>query len=340
MLFRFRLFAKVYYAIGIIVAIIFIGTFGFMWIEGWTFVEAFYMTIITITTVGFGEVHPLDTGGRMFAIGLILTSFGTFAYAISAITTYLVGGEYRVYFREYKSRKEVDKLENHTIICGYGRVGKQAALELEAHNKPYVVVEKDDDAVLDLKTHGNLRVINGDATDDESLIKAGIERAAALITAMPSDADNLFIVVSARAHNPNLTIVSRAITSTTIKKLRMAGANNVIMPDQLGGSHMASLIITPDVIEFLDHISIRGRAETNLEEINFSELPHDERLQTIGDIDRFYNVGCRIIGYKTALGDFVVNPGAKTELIPKSKLFVLGTPVQIELLNSVLGIKS
>lgn len=338
MLLNFRRFSKVYYALGIILLIVVVGTVGFSWFEHWTIAEAFYMTIITIATVGFEEVHPLSDGGRMFTVFLILTSFGTFAFAISAITTYVASGEYRVYFRDYKTSKKIEKLENHTVVCGYGRVGKQAAIELQAHAQTVVVIERDAAVADQLREETSALVVVGDATDEESLVKAGVDKAKALITAMPSDAINLFVVVSARALNPELTIISRAEYLSTVKKLKLAGADNVIMPDQLGGSHMASLVVTPDVLEFLDHISVSGEAETNLEEIQVSDLPANAGLKTVGDLTRKFHSGCLVLGYKTATGEYVVNPGTGTELVPNSKLFVLGTPTQIHELNAVLGL--
>lgn len=342
MLFNFRLFAKVFYAISLLALIILVGTVGFTLIEeDYSLFDAFYMTIITISTAGFQEVGPngLSNAGRLFTAFLIITSFGTFAYAVSAITSYLVGGEYRRYFKQYRLKKILDNIESHVIVCGLGRVGKQATYELGVHGNQFVVIEEDEDVVDKHRTEfPDYTFMEADATVDDTLIAAGIMKASALITTLPKDADNLFVVLSARELNPNLKIISRASSSTSIKKLRRAGADNVIMPDKVGGSHMASLVTTPDVMEFLDSIRIEGLNDVNLEEVSFSELPADFKYKTIEELNARKITGCNIIGFRTAEGEYLINPAPDTAVIPNSKLFVLGTPDQIQKLNSILGI--
>ncbi|MCG8573963.1 MAG: potassium channel protein [Flavobacteriales bacterium] len=310
-----------------------------MLVEGWTFFESFYMTIITVSTVGFNEVHGLSDAGKLFTSFLIITSFGTFAYAVSAITAYIVGGEYRQYFHEYKTIKRVEKMENHTIVCGFGRVGKSAAHDLQFYKKEYVVVEHDTSITEDPQYENAF--ITGDSTDDLVLVKAGILDASAIITALPKDSDNLFVVLSARELNPKLKIISRASSYSSMRKLRIAGADNVIMPDTVGGAHMASLIVNPDVMEFLDLIKVQGKSAINLEEITFQELPEELQYTTIGDIQARTSdeVGCNVIGYRSPDGEYTINPPKGTKILPNSKLFVLGNPDQIRTLNSIFGIK-
>jgi voltage-gated potassium channel len=338
-LFNFRLFSRVLYAIAILGLIIVIGTVGYMVVEGWGLLDSFFMTIITVSTVGFHEVQPLSDLGQIFTAFLIITSFGTFAYAISAITTYLVGGEYKKYFIEYKLNKELEKLENHVIVCGYGRVGKQAVVELKAYGQQFLVVEQNPALIEKHSGDQDVVFLEGDATAEDLLEKAGIDGAKAIIVTLPKDADNLFAVLTARELNPKLKIISRASSRSSINKLKFAGADNVIMPDGIGGAHMASLVITPDVIEFLDHISIHGDTDINLEEISFSKLPPDFQYKTIGELNARKITGCNIIGYKTAGGDYVINPSPDLEVIPNSKLFVLGSPNQIQSLNKILGVQ-
>ena len=321
--------------------VIFVGTLGFYLIEPkYTLFDSFFMTIITVSTVGFHEVHALSDLGRLFTSFLIITSFGTFAYAVSAITSYLVGGEYKTYFREYQLNRELEKVTNHVIVCGFGRVGKQAAADLAAHNREFLVMESDDSIVEEnrLQEDSHYHFVAGDATVDEHLLKAGIKRASALITTLPKDSDNLFVVLSAKELNPKLRIISRASSQSSVRKLKIAGADNVIMPDRVGGAHMASLVVTPDVVEFLDHISVQGDNHINLEEISFNELPENFQFKTIGELNARQITGCNIIGFKTAGGEYLINPAADTEVIPNSKLFVLGDPEQITKLNKVLGI--
>lgn len=291
------------------------------------------MTIITMSTVGFQEVHPLSEEGRLFTAILILFSIGTFAYGISAITTYFVAGEYKEVLRLSRIQSRMDSLENHVILCGYGRVGRQSALELAAHGQPFVLIEQDE-VELDNGDLSELIVVHrGDATQDKVLIDAGIKRARALITTLPNDADNLYVVLSARELNNNLTIITRSSKLQSVKKLRIAGADNVIMPDTLGGAHMASLVVTPDVIEFLDHISIGGDAEINLEEVCYQDLPESMEVETLGELLEKNVFGVNIIGYKNQDGSFIINPGPETRLTPHSKFFVLGNKDQIRRLN-------
>lgn len=337
MLFNFTYFKQIYVAFFILFLIIVTGTTGFIWIEDYTFAEAFYMTIITVSTVGFREVKPPSQLGMYFTSFLIITSFGTFAFAISSITKYLASGEYKTYFRDYKVNKEINKIKDHVIICGYGRNGKQAVNTLVAHKTKFIVIEQEDHLIQQLQGESKLYV-QGDATDETVMNIAGLRDAKALITTLPKDSDNLFVVLTARQLNPKLTIISRASADNSDKKLRMAGADNVIMPDRVGGQHMASLVVTPDVVEFLDHISIQGKGEINLEELEFDNLPDNFKNKTIGELNSRYHTGCSIIGFKTPEGEYIINPGPKIELIRGSKLFVLGNAEQIQKLNEIFQV--
>ncbi len=294
------------------------------------------MTITTIGTVGFREVHEPTVGMQYFIIFLIITGFGTFAYALTTITSYLLSDEFRQSYRSSSTMSAINNLNGHVIICGYGRNGRQAAHVLKNHGKRFVVIEEKKE-VTDTLTHKHSDlVLHGDATQDEVLEKAGISRACAIITTLPMDADNLFIVLTARSLNSNLTIISRASDDNSDKKLKKAGADNVIMPDKIGGAHMASLVLKPDVIEFVDHITGQGGPDINLEEITFENLPEHLRNKTIRDLEIRNKSGANIVGFKTAKGDFIINPNADTQLIPEGKLFVLGTPEQISALKLLL----
>ncbi|MGV6860333.1 MAG: potassium channel family protein [Putridiphycobacter sp.] len=338
---HFKFFSKLYYALGLILAIVFTGTIGFMIVEGWSALDSLYMTVITVSTVGFSEVYELSDAGKMFTTFLIVTSFGTFTYAVSAVTTYIIGGEYVKYYKDLKTMKNLENLFDHTIVCGYGRVGKQAAHDLRFYKNQYVIIERDSEIALNEEDDNNIFnevFVKGEATDDNILVRAGVKKAKALITALPKDADNLFVVLSARELNPNLKIISRASSYSTMRKLRIAGADNVIMPDTVGGAHMASLVINPDVMEFLDLIQVSGKATVNLEEINFQQLPEDLKYCTISDLKNKAMTGCNVIGYKSHEGSYIINPPDMTKITPGSKLFVLGNPEQIKALNQKFGI--
>ncbi|HEY4799930.1 MAG TPA: potassium channel protein [Bacteroidia bacterium] len=330
----FRQFSRLYLPLAVLLLILVIGIIGFISIEHFTFIEAFYMTIITVATVGFTEVHPLSDAGRIFTSFLIITSFGTFAYAITSITRFILDGEFRDYLKAKRLNTELAKLENHVIICGYGRNGKQAARVLKSHGQRFVVIEQKEEPMQAMIEKYPQLVIKGDSTQDEILIQAGIHRARALITTLPVDADNLFIVLSARALNPKLNIIARASNDNSDKKIKVAGADHVIMPDMVGGAHMASLVMKPDVVEFIDYIT-GVSVDINLEEITFEKLPADFKNKTIRELEVRNKSGANIIGFKTAEGEYIINPSPETVLIPHAKLFALGTSDQIKKLKEI-----
>ena len=207
----------------IIFLLLVIGTMGYHFIDSYSFFDGFYMTIITIATVGYGEIHPLSTAGRIFTSFLIITSFGTFAYAISMFTKFVIDGEIQLYFKERKLNKLLSELKDHVIICGYGRNGFQATQVLQRHNQKFVVIDKLNEEAFESKPKHLL--LYGDATSDELLIRAGIKQAKAIIITLPNDADNLFICLSALNLNPKLTIVSRASEDSSDAKLQIGRAH-------------------------------------------------------------------------------------------------------------------
>jgi voltage-gated potassium channel len=320
--------SKLYKTLFLFFTILAIGVTGYMILSGDTFVNALYMTVITITTVGFGEVHPLSPEEKIFTIFLILTSIFIFGYIVSSFTEYIISGQLFKQLKLKKVQKTIEKLEGHTIVCGFGRNGKQAIVKLKNYQKEYVVIERNKNLIEKLDTEEILNV-EGDATTDEILIKAGIKRAKNLITALSSDADNLFVVLSARQLNKDCTIISRASKESSYSKLKIAGADNVIMPDKLGGNHMASLVVTPDVIEFVDRLTIEGETTANLEEIAVNELPKMYLNKTILDLDLRKKTGCTVIGFRTPDKDYIINPDASIKLVADTHLIVLGRPEQI-----------
>jgi len=294
----FYYFRKLYLAGGLLLVIIVGGTIGYMVVDPrYGFLDALYMTVNTVGTVGFREVYPLTPQGQVFTIFLVITGFGTFAFAVSSLTSYVLNGEFREYYRTIRKVNAIEKLSGHVVICGYGRNGRQAAHILKKHDRRFVVIENSKE-IVDSITHRYADlVLEGDATQDEVLMKPGISRASAIITTLPTDADNLFIVLSARAINPRLTIISRASDDNSDKKLKIAGANNVIMPDKIGGAHMASLVLKPDVIDFIDHITGQGGPDINLEEITFENLPEPLRNRTIRELEIRNKSGANIVGF-------------------------------------------
>ncbi|MEP1489331.1 MAG: potassium channel protein [Algibacter sp.] len=325
---------KIYTAIFLLVIMLLIGVSGYMIISGYSWIDALYMTVITMTTVGFGEVVPLDNQSKIFTIFLILASVVIVGYALSIITEYILSKDHIEELKHKKMQKKIESFKNHVVVCGYGRNGKQTVRKLSAHNQSFVVIEKNKELEERLQ-FDNVPYVIGNANEDEVLLQAGIERASSFISALPSDADNLFVVLSTRQINKNINIISRASHESSYEKLKFAGANNVILPDKIGGDHMASLVVVPGLMEFIDNLSIVGKSNINIEEVAVEKLySTNDTIKTIKDLDLRKKTGCTVIGYKDEKGDYVVNPEAELELAPNSKIIVLGRPEQIDALNS------
>ena len=328
--------SKIVWALSLMVLILLIGVIGYRFLSNYSWIEAIYMTIITVTTVGFAEVKPLDANAKIFTVFLIVTSVFIFGFAISVITEYLLGRNSLQILKRKKVKKRIDSLSNHVVVCGFGRNGMQAADRLTAYKKPFVVIERDKEVIE--RHEEEILFVEGDANEDEVLLEAGIERAQYLITAVPDDAENLFIVLTARQLNKNLFIISRASQVTSQKKLQFAGADKVIMPDKIGGDHMASLVVMPDLITFMDKLSVEGEHTTNLEEVEIEDFTNQMDCSSLRDLDLRKKTGCTIIGYIEPDGNYIINPEADLQLQPKGKVIVLGRPEQIRKLNQMFQI--
>ena len=324
---------KIVFAVLLLLLVFLIGAMTFTFAFGFSIVDAIYMTIITISTVGFKEVEPLTNAEKLFTSGLIVSSIFIMGYALAVFSEYILSRNNFGNLIQKRVEKKIRKMNNHVIVCGYGRNGQQAVHKLLAYKQPFIVIEKDEEVVE--KYYSELvSFVLGNANEDEVLKKAGIEKASTLISALPNDADNLFVVLSARQLNKDLKIISRATEETTLKKLKLAGANNVIMPDRIGGDHMASLVVTPDLIEFLDNLSVSGDDDSmNVEQVPFSKVCPEGKEMAIKDLDLRKETGCSIIGYKTPDGEYIVNPEPSLVLKRGSKLILIGRPQQIEKLK-------
>ena len=309
-----------------------------MVIEKFSFLEAVYMTTIAVTTTGFSEVRPLSDVGRLFTTFLLILSWGAFALIIARITQYVISGEINRYFKTRRIMASIEKMNKHIIICGFGRNGQQAAHTLKIHNEPFVVIEINSE-MLDkiLIEHADLLYVRGDGTEDDVLVRAGIHRAKALITTLPVDAENLFVVLSAKALNPKLQIISRASQTTTIDKLKKAGADSVIMPDKIGGAHMATLVSKPDVVEFIDYLSGEEGESINMESVAYEQLPQEIKDSSLHNIMGWKKTGVNCIGIKTPDGKFVINPPEDILITPGMKVIVLGTRQQIQKMKGNIG---
>jgi len=328
--------SRLYLALGLLVFSFAVGVAGFMGLEHYSLVDAFYMTVITASTVGFGEVHPLSDLGRLFTSFYILFNLLVVAYLVSVLTTYIFDGELRHLFRMIRADQEIKAFRDHVIVCGFGRNGYKAYDELRHSGTRAVVVEQNQ-ALLNAAAeagHRQIPAVLGDATTETALRQAGIEHARALITALPKDADNVFVALTARELNPRITIIARASARSSVSKLISAGANSVVMPDEIGGSHMANLIIRPEVIKFLDMISGLDPNKLRLEELPYHELKPTLRGRSIRELDVRSRTGATIIALRRGEGgDLEVSPAADYRTAAGDVLLVLGNEAQIQALH-------
>jgi voltage-gated potassium channel len=324
-----------YFSIAFLVGIVIIGVTGFAFFEGWSFTNAFFMTIQTVSTVGYGPPEDLSAHGKLFASVLIIISVGFYAFAVTTLARNIVSGEFRNYFKYTKVTRDIEKLENHVIVIGFGRNGSQSVLELNNHKIPVVVIESREEKIKEIQQIPNLLYIHDDPSSDEVLLRAGIKSAKALISVLPTDEENLFVVLTSRELNRNIAIISRAINPNTIKKLKIAGASYVIMPDKISGQQMAKMIAQPHAIEFLDYLLLEHSKDFSLGELYLSKLDPDN-LVTLGQLSERCKVFLNIIGIKRSNGNYLVNPGPETSLVSSDILFVLGRPVDIEAFKKVI----
>ncbi len=324
---KWQVYKQVLLPAGLMAGLIIAGTLGFIIIEHYGLLDAVYMTVITIATVGFHEVRELSTAGRIFTILLILTSLGLVTYYITLLTHLFIDGSWLKQFKQYKKHKLIATMENHVIVCGYGRNGKKATETLFENKVEFVVIEKDFEK-MNADELPDYHFIDGDGTKDEILIEAGINKAKALITTLPDDAANVFVVLSARQLNKNITIISRAGDDSSVKKLKIAGANNVIMPDKLGGTQMASLVLIPDVHEFISMLSLQHN-----DEFMITEIVVDKNFN-LGELDIWKTTGCTVLGVKQGDGKYYKNPTADYNIKHNERIIVMGSKLQVDTLKT------
>ena len=311
------------------------GILGYMVFEGWRFSDALYMTVITLTTVGYREVRPLDESGQLLTMLLLITGVGTLFYAAVTSVELVVEGTVRGYFGRRRVKAQIRKLSGHYILCGYGRVGRQVAREFKADDVPFVIVEQDPEVLEECMSAGYLALL-GEAADDEVLMEAGILDAGGLVAAVDSDADNVFVVLSARKLNQKLHIVARASSDETAAKLEIAGADRTLSPYAVGGRRLAALATQPLVVDFLDVVT-RGEKgiEFRLEEFS---VPADSTMvdHTIGELNIGERTGAIVLAVRTTEGNFDTTPSADDRLHAGDTLIVLGSREQVERLERLM----
>lgn len=300
---------------------------GYMLIEGWPFLDALFMTVITLTTVGYREIHPLSTAGQIFTIGIIVIGVGGMLYTLTAAMAYVVEVQFPGLVGRRRMSERIAKLRSHYIVCGYGRVGEFIAQELARERAPFVVVDANEEALARCQANGNPCVL-GDATADETLKAAGIERARGLVAALDSDEKNVYVVVSARVLKPDIFIVARATSPDAEGKLRRVGANRVLAPYATAGRRMATLLLRPLVADFLDTVMHSERLELLLEEFAVSENSSMVN-RTIAEMAVRTRIGAIILAIQRKDGSIVSAPAGDTHIEAGDKLVVLGTRAQL-----------
>ncbi|MEM6343134.1 MAG: potassium channel protein [Bacteroidota bacterium] len=323
-------FQKVYGSLVLLLATSIIGIIGFHLIEGYNWLDAAYMTVITMSTVGFGTLGELSGGGKLFSIFLITISAGIFVYAITTISTFVIEGEFQHFFKKYQVNKQIEKLSEHIIICGLGRNGREVARELGAQETAYLIIEENEEVIQEFLEHEpEALILQGDATHDDVLENANIDKAKGLITALSTDAENVFITLTAREMNPRIKIVARASQESSVSKLRRAGANEVIIPNLLGGRKMANVLTRPALVEFLEMVSGDSRVNKLHLEVVSCEA-HDMLVgKTLAELNLRSKTGVLVLGRKTANLPVELNPSAHKQLDSKDRLFIIGTNEQL-----------
>jgi voltage-gated potassium channel len=322
---------RLIWSIGALVAIVIIGVIGYMAIEGWTFLDAIYMTITTITTVGFREVQPLSEAGRIFTMVLIIFGVGGALYVLTSIMGYILEGQFGLTMGRRRMKNRISRLKEHFILCGYGRVGQEIAQAFSEEGVPFVVIANNEQHVARAEKEGYLCLF-GDATSDEVLKEAGVERAHGLVAAVGTDTDNTFITLSARELRPDLFIEARSSSPESEGKLRRAGADRVISPHAIGGRRMAMLALRPAVVDFIDTVTYGRGRELELENVDVAGgSPLVGRTMT----QARSKDGITVLAMRKKSGKLLANPPGEEIIEDGDRLIVIGTKKRLSALESL-----
>jgi voltage-gated potassium channel len=320
---------RVRLGLALLFVVLLAGTLGYV-LLGFSVLDAAFQSAVTVTTVGLGPLRPLDDAGKAFTIALVLVGTGTAIYTFTVALEVLLEGHMRELVRRRRMERDISRMTNHVIICGWGRVGRQVARYLEAAGRDLVVVDRDADRIADVA----FPYVVGDVTDDATLLSAGVQRAGTLVAALDTDADNLFLTVSGRALRPELQIIARARNDSSEPKLLRAGADRVVNPQRLGGDRMASFVVQPHVVDFVDVVMHDGSLEFRLEDI---EVAAGSRLvgQTLSSAEVHDLTGALVLAIRRADGTFATNPTPRTRIEEGDVLIGVGTADQLSSLSQV-----
>lgn len=311
------------------------GTLWYWLIEGWSWEDAAYMTVITLATVGFGEIHPLGNRGRLFTISLILMGVVNIGYIVNRFTEALIQGYFQEGIRLRQQRRLMESLSGHYIICGFGRTGRQIALEFEAESVPFVTIDLELESIQTAQQLGYVAV-QGDATLDETLVKVKILQAVGLVAALPSDAENLYTVLSAKTLNPQIRAIARASTHEALQKLQRAGADAVVSPYITGGKRMAAAALRPQVMDFVDGILTGADRELYMEELRLDPEVCPCIGQTLREARLRSQSGALVLAIRRVDGNLIGGPTADTLLMAGDLLICMGTAEQLRVLIQIL----
>ena len=316
--------------------IVLLGTLWYHFVEKWSLSESAYMTIITLSTVGFSEVNPLGDRGRIFTIVLILMGLITIGYIVNRFTEALIQGYFQQGFKMRQEQQAIDALDKHYIVCGFGRTGRHVVSEFAAEGIPFVIIDDDLEEVEEIKQLG-YTVVPGDATLDEILQRAQISKAICLVTALPSDAENLYTVLSAKTLNPKIRAIARASTEEAVQKLQRAGADAVISPYITGGKRLAAAALRPQVMDFVDGIITGSNRSYYLEEflIDAQICPYVD--QTLREARLRSQSGALVLAIRRIDGNLIAGPMGDTLILEGDALICMGTAEQLRKLNRILG---
>ena len=321
--------------IGILVGLTVIGTLGYHLIEGWSWFDSVYMTIITLATIGYGETNPLHLGGRVFTIALIIMGVLSISYIAAQFTAAIANGHIYSIFQARQQKKIMDSLNQHYIVCGFGRTGRQIMAEFAAEGSvSFVVIDSNPEAIEQAELSGYL-ALQGDAALDHTLFSAGIERAVCIVAALPSDAENLYTVLSAKTLNPEIRAIARASTEESMQKLRRGGADEVISPYITGGKRMAAVALRPQVMDFVDGIIAGANRSFYIEEYRIDEPSYVG--VSLKEASLRSQTGALVLAIRRADGDVIAGPDGNTEILQGDVLISMGTPEQLRALNQLLS---
>ncbi|MGD0310877.1 MAG: potassium channel protein [Acidimicrobiales bacterium] len=319
-------FRGVRVGLGALALVLVIGTVGYL-LFGFGLLDAVFQTVITITTVGFNSPHPLDGGSKVFTIVLILVGVGTALYTFSAVLEVLIDGHMRDLMRRRRMERDIDRMHGHVIVCGWGRVGREVARSLASGTTDVVVIDRDPERLGGIP----FAYVCGDVADDETLLSAGLDRATALVAAIDTDADNLYVTVAARSMRPDIQIIARARNESSESKLMRAGADRVVNPQQLGGDRMASFVTQPHVVDFVDVVMHDGSLKFRLEDVTLvsGSVLAGKTLRSAHLRDE---TGALVLAIRRPDGRFVTNPLPEDTIEAGDVLISIGTAEQLEAL--------